>query len=234
MGGGGSDSSPIVSSINTISTSPNANFDIVYTAIDSDGIASHELSTDNGTNYSTIRPVSSENNTFTYTTSFSSEGVYYCKLKVTDVLGNNTIKSFAVSVVANNVYLSSAVEQNAEVIDAANGIYKVTNTSGKYDVIFLYDANSNIEVGGDYTLHYELLESTLSDTSNLNIATTWNVTQNNDIFKPLVSAEVGTPVDIPFHCYQAPNSKANKLISIQLGPNGVAGEYIKFKCYVKA
>ena len=234
IGGGGSDSLPIVSSINTISTSPNANFDIVYTAIDSDGIASHELSTDNGTNYSTIRPVSSENNTFTYTTSFSSEGVYYCKLKVTDVLGNNTIKSFAVSVVANNIYLSSAVEQNAEVIDAVNGVYKVTNTSDKYDVLFLYDANSNIEAGGDYTVHYELLESTLSDTSNLNVGTTWNVTKKNDIFNPLVSAEVGTPVDIPFHCYQAPNSKANKLIYVQLGNVGIAGEYIKFKCYVKA
>ena len=234
IGGGGSDSSPIVSSINTISTSPNANFDIVYTAIDSDGIASHELSTDNGTNYSIIRPVSSENNTFTYTTSFSSEGVYYCKLKVTDVLGNNTIKSFAVSVAANNVYLSSVVEQNAEAIDANNGVYKVTNTSGKYDVIFLYDANSNIEVGGDYTLRYELLESTLSDTSNLTIGTTWNVTENNAIFEPLVSAEVGTPVDIPFHCYQVPDSKANKLIFIQLGNSGVPDEYIKFKCYVKA
>ena len=234
IGGGGSDSSPIVSSINTISTSPNANFDIVYTAIDSDGIASHELSTDNGTNYSTIRPVSSENNTFTYTTSFSSEGVYYCKLKVTDVLGHNTIKSFAVSVRANNVYLSSLFEQGGSVVDADNGIYKVTNTSGKYDVVFLYDANSNIEVGGDYTLHYELLESTLSDASNLTIGTTWAVTQNNAIFETLVSAEVGTPIDIPFHCYQVPDSKANKLIFIQLGSAGVAGEYIKFKCYVKA
>ena len=233
IGGGGSDSSPIVSSINTISTSPNANFDIVYTAIDSDGIATHELSTDNGTNYSTIRPVSSENNTFTYTTSFPSEGVYYCKLKVTDVLGNNTIKSFAVSVVANNIYLSSSVEQGASVVDAENGIYKVTNTVGKSDVIFLYDTNSNIEVGGDYTMHYELLESTLSDTSNLSFGNAWGVTQNGDIFKTLVSAEVGTPVDIPFHCYQAPDSKTNRLMYIQLGNDGVAGEYIKFKCYVK-
>ena len=234
IGGGGSDSSPIVSSINTISTSPNANFDIVYTAIDSDGIASHELSTNNGTEYSTIRPVSSENNTFTYTTSFSSEGVYYCKLKVTDVLGNNTIKSFAVSVVANNVYLSSVVGENAKVIDADNGIYQVTNTVGKYDVVFLYDANSNIEVGGDYTLHYELLESTLSDTSNLRIGTAWNVTQNGGLFDSLVSAEVGTPIDIPFHCYQVPNSQTNKMIYIQFETNFVAGEYIKFKCYVKA
>ena len=234
MGGGGSDSSPIVSSINTISTSPNANFDIVYTAIDSDGIAAHELSTDNGTNYSTIRPVSSENNTFTYTTSFSSEGVYYCKLKVTDVLGYNTIKSFAVSVVTNNIYLSSSFEQGGSVVDADNGIYKVTNTSGKFDVAFLYDTNSNIEVGGDYTLHYELLESTLSDTSNLTFGANWNVTQNNNIVDTLVSAEVGTPVEIPFHCYQAPNSKANRLIYAQLGNSGVEGEYIKFKCYVKA
>lgn len=234
IGGGGSDSSPIVSSINTISTSPNANFDIVYTAIDSDGIASHELSTDNGTNYSTIRPVSSADNTFTYTTSFSSEGVYYCKLKVTDVLGNNTIKSFAVSVVANNIYLSSSVDQGGAVINADNGIYQVTNTVGKYDVVFLYDTNSNIEVGGDYILHYELLESTLSDTSNLSIGTTWNITQDGAIFNSLVSAEVGTPVDIPFHCYQVPDSKANRLIYIQLETNGVEGEYIKFKCYVKA
>ena len=83
-------------------------------------------------------------------------------------------------------------------------------------------------------MHYELLESTLSDTSNLTIATAWNVTQNNNIFNPLISAEVGTPVDIPFHCYRAPDSKANRLIYIQLGTNGVEGEYIKFKCYVKA
>ena len=234
IGGGGSDSSPIVSSINTISTSPNANFDIVYTAIDSDGIASHELSTDNGTNYSTIRPVSSENNTFTYTTSFSNEGVYYCKLKVTDVLGHNTIKSFAVSVMANNIYLTSFIERGGKVIDADNGIYQLTNTSGAFDVVFLYDTNSNIAVDGDYTLHYELLESTLSDTSILTFGTTWSVTQKGTIFNSLVSAEVGTPIDIPFHCYQAPDSKDNKLIYIQLGNSGVAGEYIKFKCYVKA
>ena len=135
---------------------------------------------------------------------------------------------------ANNVYLSSSFEQEGSVVDADNGIYQVTNTSGKSDVVLLYDTNSNIEVGGDYTLHYELLESTLSDTSNLSFGTSWNVTQNGDIFKTLVSAEVGTPVDIPFHCYQVPDSKANRLIYIQLGNNGVADEYIKFKCYVKA
>ena len=79
---------------------------------------------------------------------------------------------------ANNVYLSSVVEQNVKVIDADNGIYQGTNTLGKYDVLFLYDANSNIEVGEDYTLHYELLASTLSDTSNLTFGTTWSITQN--------------------------------------------------------
>ena len=135
---------------------------------------------------------------------------------------------------ANNVYLSSAVEQGGSVVDADNGIYKVTNTSGKYDTVFLYDTNSNIEVGGDYILHYELLESTLSDTSDLSFGTFWDVTQSNTIFNTLVSAKVGTPVDIPFHCYKAPDSQNNKLIYIQLGTNGVADEYIKFKCYVKA
>ena len=134
---------------------------------------------------------------------------------------------------ANNVYLSSSFEQGGSVVDADNGIYQVTNTSGKSDVVLLYDTNSNIEVGGDYTIHYELLESTLSDTSILGIGTTWNVTQNGRIFDTLLSAEVGTPVDIPFHCYQAPDSKANKVIYIQFSANGVADEYIKFKCYVK-
>ena len=112
---------------------------------------------------------------------------------------------------ANNVYLSSVVEQNVKVIDANNGTYQVTNTLDKYDVLFLYDANSNIEVDGNYTLHYELLESTLSDTSILGIGTTWNVTQNVRIFDTLLSAEVGTPVDIPFHCYQTPDSKSKNL-----------------------
>ena len=134
----------------------------------------------------------------------------------------------------NNIYLSSLFEQGGSVVDADNGIYKVTNTSGKFDVAFLYDTNSNIEVGGDYTLHYELLESTLSDTSNLTFGTTWSITQNGEIFNSLVSAEVGTPIDIPFHCYQVPDSKANKLIYVQLGNGCIAGEYIKFKCYVKA
>ena len=41
-------------------------------------------------------------------------------------------------------------------------------------------------------------------------------------------------MDIPFHCYQVPDSKANKLIFVQLGNGGIDGEYIKFKCYVKA
>ena len=135
---------------------------------------------------------------------------------------------------ANNVYLSSAFSNGGSAVDADNGIYKVTNTSGKYDTVFLYDTNSKIEVGGDYILHYELLESTLSDTSNLTFGTTWNVTQNGEIFNSLVSDEVSTPIDIPFHCYQVPESKANKLIYIQLGNSGVASEYIKFKCYVKA
>ena len=113
-------------------------------------------------------------------------------------------------------------------IDADNGIYQVTNTLDKYD------ANSNIEVGEDYTLHYELFASTLSDTSTLTFGTTWSITQNGEIFKSLVSAEVGTPIDIPFHCYQVPDSKTNRLIFFQLGTNGLSGEYIKFKCYVKA
>ena len=231
---GGSDSSPIVSSISTISTSPNTNFDVVYTAIDSDGIASHEISTDNGSTYKTISPVSSSDNTFTYTTSFASEGVYYCKLKVIDVLGNSTIKSFAVSVVASNVYLSSSVKGGVTIIDASTGTYQITNTEGKYDVLSLFDENSNIEVGGDYILHYELLESTLSDTSNLSVGATWAVTQDNNVFSSIVNAEVGTPIDINFHCYTAPNSIDNRLLYIQLGNAGVAGEYIKFKCYVKA
>ena len=135
--------------------------------------------------------------------------------------------------IANNIYLSSSVGQGGSVVDGDNGIYQVINKVGKYDLIFLYDTNSKIEVGGDYILHYELLESTLSDTSNLAFGTTWNVTHNNDIFKPLLSAEVDTPIDIPFHCYQIPNSQANRLIYIQLGNKGVADEYIKFKCYVK-
>ena len=133
----------------------------------------------------------------------------------------------------NNIYLSSSLQQGGSVVDADNGIYQVTNNVGKYDVIFLYDTNSKIEVGRDYTLHYELIESTLSDTSNLNIGTAWNVTQDGTIFNALVSAEFGVPIDITFHCYQAPNSRANRLIYIQLGNSGVAGEYIKFKCYVK-
>ena len=134
---------------------------------------------------------------------------------------------------ANNIYLSSSFGQGGVVVDADNGIYQITNKVGKYDVIFLYDTNNKIEVGGDYTLHYELLESTLSNTSNLNIGSTWNITHNNNIFQILVSAEIGSPIDIPFHCYQAPNSQTNRLIYFQLGNSGVNDEYIKFKCYVK-
>ena len=131
------------------------------------------------------------------------------------------------------IVLSSSVSQGGSVVDGDNGIYQITNKVGKYDLIFLYDTNSKIEVGKDYILHYELIESSLSDTSNLTFGTTLNVTHNNDIFKSLLSAEVGTPIDISFHCYQPPNSQANRLIYIQLGNKGVNNEYIKFKCYVK-
>ena len=131
------------------------------------------------------------------------------------------------------IVLSSAVAEGAAVGDGDNGIYKISNTVGKFDVLFLYDTNSNIEVDKDYILHYELLESTLSDTSNLNIGTAWNITQDGAIFNSLVSTEVAVPIDIPFHCYQVPNSINNRLIYFQLGTNGVNDEYIKFKCYVK-
>lgn len=223
-------SSPTVSSISAIKASPGTNFNITYTAVDSDGIQLHELSMNNGTDYNTIVPIAGEGNSFTYTTSIAIEGVYYCKLKVTDTLGNSTIKSFGVTVETNKIILSVLkIENNAQKIDDTT--FNVTNTESKYDVLFLGDTTSTLIVGNSYKLCFQLLENTLS--AAFDVGATWNVTQDISIFNGFKNATLNEIVKVPFTLYLKPDTFTNKLIYFQLGNTLTGNGYVKFKIWIE-
>ena len=232
-GGGDTSSNPVIGNIAAITASPGASFDIVYTATDDDGIQSHELSLDNGVEYNTITPTS-DGNTYTYNTSITDEGVYYCKLRITDTLGNVAIKSFSITIKSTKIYLDYALENKATVVDTNNAIFQIEQTSGKYDVAFFYDTEGELEIDKTYTLHFEMIENTLSDTSILGVGATWNVTHSNSLFNSISGLSTGETVDIPFTVYSLPNNKANKLFFVQLGnktDESITG-HIKFRVYV--
>ena len=234
-GGGGGDtgSNPVIGNIAAITATPGNPFDIVYTVTDSDGIRSHELSLDNGTEYNTITPTS-DGNTYTYNTSITEEGVYYCKLRVTDTLGNMAIKSFSITVQGSKIYLNHVKENNVTVVDENNGIFQIEQTSGKYDALFLFDTGGRLELNKSYTLHFEMIENTLTDTSIFTVGSTWNVTHSVSTFNGITNLSTGQSLDIPFTIYEIPNSKGNRLLFVQLSNKDdqtITG-HIKFRVYV--
>ena len=232
-GGGSSDSAPIIGNIAAITASPGNPFDIVYTVTDGDGIRSHELSLDNGVEYNVITPTS-DGNTYTYNTSIANEGVYYCKLRVTDTLGNMAIRSFSITVQSSKIYLNHAKENNVTVVDENNGIFQIEQTSGKYDALFLFDTEGRLELNKSYTLHFEMIENTLTDTSIFTVGSTWNVTHGASIFNGITNLSTGQSLDIPFTIYTLPNSKGNRLLFAQLSNKDdqtITG-HIKFRVYV--
>lgn len=231
-GGGDTNSAPIISTISNINASPSSDFVISYTAIDSDGISVHELSTDGGSKYSSITPVAGEGNAFSHTMSLAEEGTYYCKLRVTDSLGNSTIKSFSVIVAVNKIILNAFAEKGGTIVDANSGIYQVNNTTNSYDSVILFDSEGRLEVDGTYTLCVEVVEATM-DVNAAGVGTTYAVTKNNSIFNNALKGGTGVVTRIPFTVYALPNSKTNRLVYFQIG-NSVEGEgFIKIKAWVE-
>ena len=233
-GGGDTGSNPVIGNIAAITASPGNPFDIVYTVTDGDGIRSHELSLNDGVEYNVITPTS-DGNAYTYNTSIANEGVYYCKLRVTDTLGNMAIRSFSITVQGSKIYLNHAKENNATVVDETNGIFQIEQTSGKYDVLFLFDTGGRLEVDKSYTLHFEMIENTLTDTSIFTAGSTWAVTHSNSTFDGITKLSAGQSLDIPFTIYEIPNSKNKRLLFVQLSFNNddpnITG-HIKFRVYV--
>lgn len=226
--GGGTDSSPTVSSISPIKTSPGTNFDIVYTALDSDGIQMHELSTDNGVNYNTISPVVGDSNSFIYTTSIADEGVYYCKLKVTDTLGNLTIKSFSVTVESTKILLTGiTTEGSCEKI--GDDTFLLTDTTD-YDNVMLFDQDGLLELNNSYNLCIKTLEKT--GEAIIDSGSKWDVIQANGYGLSWNSFVVDETIKKPFTYYSLSDSATNRLIYIQF-PKNNTGATLKLKIWIE-
>ena len=171
-GGGSSDSDPIIDNIANITISPNTSFDITYKVIDSDGIALHQLSMDNGAEYSTIEPVAGADNTYTYTTTISTEGTYYCKLKVVDTLGNLSLKSFTILVQYNRI-IPDKVTREGSCVDEGDGVYLLTDTI-KYDNFVWYATPDTLrDPSKTYTLCIQTIEKNFTAGANFGIDKTW-------------------------------------------------------------
>ena len=171
-GGGSSDSGPIIGNIANITVAPNTNFDITYTVTDNDGIANHQLSMDNGAEYSVIEPVAGENNTYTYATTLSTEGTYYCKLKVTDTLGNSNLKSFTISVQYNRFVPDKVITQG-NCTDDGDGTYTLTDSSN-YDNFMWYETQNRLaDTNKTYNLCIQTIEKNIIGEPSFAFATSW-------------------------------------------------------------
>ena len=172
-GGGSTDSAPIIDNIATITAAPNTNFDITYTVTDSDGIATHQISFDGGTEYSVIEPIAGESNTYTYTTQLNTEGDYNCKIKVTDTLGNSAIKSFSVKIQYSRYIFDKVATQGSAEVNKEEGIYKITD-SDVYDNIMLYDTTGAFtDTNKTYTLCVKTLTKDIVGEPKIEFSKTW-------------------------------------------------------------
>ena len=144
------------------------------------------------------------------------------------------IKSFSITVRGNKIYLNYAKENNVTVVDESNGIFQIVQTSGKYDALFLFDTEGRLELNKSYTLHFEMIENTLTDTSIFTVGSTWNVTHSTSTFNGITNLSAGQSLDIPFTIYTLPDSKGNRLLFVQLSNKDdqtITG-HIKFRVYI--
>ena len=145
------------------------------------------------------------------------------------------IRSFSITVQGSKIYLNHAKENNVTVVDESNGIFQIEQTSGKYDALFLFDTGGRLEVDKSYTLHFEMIENTLTDTSIFTAGSTWAITHSNSTFDGIRNLSAGQSLDIPFTIYEIPNSKNKRLLFVQLSFNNddpnITG-HIKFRVYV--
>ena len=227
-GGGSSDSAPIIDDIANITISPNTSFDITYKVIDSDGIALHQLSMDNGAEYSTIEPVAGGDNTYTYTTTISTEGTYYCKLKVVDTLGNLSLKSFTILVQYNRI-IPNKVTHEGSCVDEGDGVYLLTDTT-KYDNFVWYASPDTLrDPSKTYTLCIQTIEKNFTSGVNFGIDKTWAM---SGITMPTADElVVGNTIKKNF---TVPSGVAEKdrLLYAQFGPENT-GSTIKLKMWIE-
>ena len=227
-GGGSSDSAPIIDNIANITIAPNTSFDITYKVIDSDGIALHQLSMDNGAEYSTIEPVAGGDNTYTYTTTLPTEGTYYCKLKVVDTLGNSNVKSFTILVQYNRI-IPDKVTREGSCVDEGDGVYLLTDTT-KYDNFVWYATPDTLrDPSKTYTLCIQTIEKNFTSEANFGIDKTWAM---SGITMPTANElVVGNTIKKTFTVPSGVAAK-DRLLYAQFGPENT-GSTIKLKLWIE-
>ena len=227
-GGSSSDSNPIIGNIANITIAPNTSFDITYTVADNDGIATHQLSMDNGTEYSTIEPVAGGDNTYTYTTTLPTEGTYYCKLKVTDTLGNSSVKSFTILVQYNRI-IPDKVTREGSCVDEGDGVYLLTDTT-KYDNFVWYASPNTLrDPSKTYTLCIQTIEKNFTAGANFGIDKTWVMsgitmpTKDELIVGNIIKKTFTVPSGV---------AEKDRLLYAQFGPENT-GSTIKLKLWIE-
>lgn len=228
-GGGSSDSAPIIGNIANITVAPNTNFDITYTVTDNDGIATHQLSMDNGAEYSVIQPVAGENNSYTYTTTLPTEGTYYCKLKVTDTLGNNSLKSFTISVQYNR-YIPYNATTEGGCINEGDGVYSLTDGT-KYCNFMWYDTQNRLtDINKTYKMCIQTIEKNIIGEPRFEFGKSWIM---KDISMPTLSQLVaGETLKLDFTLRQAFTPTDSRIMYVQFAKTNT-GSTLKLKVWIE-
>lgn len=227
-GGGSSDSAPIIGNIANITITPNTSFDITYTVTDNDGIATHQLSMDNGTEYSVIEPVAGESNTYTYTTTISTEGTYYCKLKVTDTLGNSSVKSFTISVQYNR-FVPDKVTTQGSCINEGDGVYSLTDGSKITNFMWYDTQNKLTDINKTYKICIQTIEKNIIGEPGFEFGASWMM--GNLSLPTLNQLVVGETLKIDFRITQA-FTPTDRITYVQF-PKTNTGSTLKLKMWIE-
>lgn len=228
-GGGSSDSAPIIGNIANITVAPNTNFDITYTVTDNDGIATHQLSMDNGAEYSVIQPVAGENNSYTYTTTLPTEGTYYCKLKVTDTLGNNSLKSFTISVQYNR-YIPYNATTEGGCINEGDGVYSLTDGTTYCNFMWYDTQNRLTDINKTYKMCIQTIEKNIIGEPRFEFGNSWIM---KDISMPTLSQLVaGETLKLDFTLRQAFTPTDSRIMYVQFAKTNT-GSTLKLKVWIE-
>lgn len=228
-GGGSSDSAPIIGNIANITVAPNTNFDITYTVTDNDGIATHQLSMDNGAEYSVIQPVAGENNSYTYTTTLPTEGTYYCKLKVTDTLGNNSLKSFTISVQYNR-YIPYNATTEGGCINEGDGVYSLTDGTTYCNFMWYDTQNRLTDINKTYKMCIQTIEKNIIGEPRFEFGKSWIM---KDISMPTLSQLVaGETLKLDFTLRQAFTPTDSRIMYVQFAKTNT-GSTLKLKVWIE-
>ena len=228
-GGGSSDSAPIIGNIANITVAPNTNFDITYTVTDNDGIATHQLSMDNGAEYSVIQPVAGENNSYTYTTTLPTEGTYYCKLKVTDTLGNNSLKSFTISVQYNR-YIPYNATTEGGCINEGDGVYSLTDGTTYCNFMWYDTQNRLTDINKTYKMCIQTIEKNIIGEPRFEFGKSWIL---KDISMPTLSQLVaGETLKLDFTLRQAFTPTDSRIMYVQFAKTNT-GSTLKLKVWIE-